>query len=170
VESDRPAFLVAHSGAGALLPAIRKLGFPAAGYLFADAGIPLDGDSRLDAIEREGGGWAREFRAHLEAGGSYPSWDEEELAETIPDPRRRRALVADLRPRGRSFWQEPIPVPRRWPDAPCAYLRWSPVYDGAAADAERRGWPVLRRDAGHFQLLVDPPQVADDLLALVADL
>src|SRR6202158_2131791 len=44
----QPLILVAHSGAGALLPAIRQaLGCPVAGYLFVDAGLPMDGQTRL---------------------------------------------------------------------------------------------------------------------------
>lgn len=41
--------LVAHSGAGPLLPAIRQaLTRPVVGYIFADAGLPRDQASRLD--------------------------------------------------------------------------------------------------------------------------
>src|SRR6478672_5599041 len=47
-EAPEPLFLVGHSGAGALLPAIRQaLGRPVAGYIFVDADPPQDGRSRL---------------------------------------------------------------------------------------------------------------------------
>src|SRR4051812_34907571 len=47
--SERPLILAGHSGGGMLLPAIREISLrPVARYLFADAGIPEDGKSRLD--------------------------------------------------------------------------------------------------------------------------
>ena len=56
-----------------------------------------------------------------------------------------------------------------WPDAPCAYLRFgaNPAYDAAAAEAQRRGWPLRSIEGDHFHMLVDPAGVADALLDLV---
>ncbi len=153
--------LVAHSGAGALLPAIRRsLDQPAAAYLFVDAGLPAAG-SRLanfgDAAMAAG------LRQHLGAGGRWPEWTDEQLRVVVPDDTRRARLLAGLQPQPLAFWDEPLPAPAGWPDAPCGYLRFSPVY---AADAERArslGWPVRAIDAGHFHMLVDPAAVAETL-------
>jgi hypothetical protein len=66
-----------------------------------------------------------------------------------------------------AFFTEPIPVARGFPDAPCAFLQFSPVYDAPAAHARARGWAYARLDAGHFALLTQPRAVTNALIALV---
>lgn len=158
--------VVAHSGAGALVaPARAATDAQPAAYVFVDAVLPSSG-TRLEAMEREGGEWAAELWAHLAAGGRYPTWTDTDLADVLPDENDRRELFAQLRPRGVDYWTEPFPDPPGWPDAPCAYLHWSLSYERIAAEAEARGWPVIHRRAEHFELMVSPEQVADDLLQL----
>src|SRR5512138_862546 len=54
VPGEQRLILVGHSGAGPLLPVIRQqLPQPIAAYMFADAGLPQAGASRLDAIAAE---------------------------------------------------------------------------------------------------------------------
>jgi hypothetical protein len=55
-----------------------------------------------------------------------------------------------------------------WPDAPVGYLRYTDTYRADAAQAAAHGWPVWERAAGHFEMLVHPEQVADELVALAA--
>ncbi|HEY8884572.1 MAG TPA: alpha/beta hydrolase, partial [Chloroflexota bacterium] len=138
VPLDGRLILVGHSGAGVLLPAIADaIGKPIA-YVFVDAGLPKDAESRLGT-----GTFAEYIRELYAQGGRFPNWTAEDLAEIIPDPQQRRRLVAGLRPQPLAFWEEPIPVSADWPDAPCGYLRFTPnpSYDEAAAEAQRRGWP-----------------------------
>lgn len=158
-----PVILVAHSGAGALLPSIAVA---AAGYVFLDAGLPArDGMSRLDVMATEDADFAAELRADLAAGGRFPAWSPDDLRELLPDP---EALVAELRPRGLDYFAEPIAVPADWPAAPCGYLHLSAPYDGSAVHAAALGWPVVRIEgAGHFHMLMDPVAVADALEQLV---
>lgn len=138
VAPGEPLVLAGHSGAGALLPAIRQaMGRPVAGYLFVDAGIPVDGCSRLASFGE--GEVADEFRRFLAGGGRFPTWTAAELAEIVPDAALTAALAADLRPRGLSFWEEPIPVFEGWPDAPCGYLLFSESYRAEAARARAMG-------------------------------
>jgi hypothetical protein len=156
--------LVGHSGAGVLLPPIRQeAGRPAAAYVFVDAGLPQDGP-RLGAGE-----WAERLRALYAAGGRFPSWTDADLQPIVPDPEARRQLLAELRPQPLAFWEEVIPIPAGWPDAPCAYLRFppNPAYDAAAAQARQLGWPYAEIAGGHFHMLVDPPGVAAALLDLL---
>lgn len=113
--------LVAHSGAGPLLPAIRQAwGRPVGGYLFADAGLPHPGLSRLDEMARTVPMLAAALRAELAGGGRYPTWDDDALRSLIPDPARRAATLAELRPRPLAFFAEALPTIPDWPDAPCA--------------------------------------------------
>ena len=47
IPTDLPLILVAHSGAGPLLPVLRQsIPHPVRAYVFVDAGIPRDGASR----------------------------------------------------------------------------------------------------------------------------
>jgi hypothetical protein len=161
--SDRAIVLVGHSGAGALLPAIRAISDrPVAAYLFVDAGIPRDREPRLT------GGAVAQMRGIYDRGGAFPDWTEDALVDIVPDAELRRALVADLRPQPWRFWEEPIPVSADWPDAPCAYLRFgaNPTYDDAAAEAQRRRWPLAALEGDHFHMLVDPHAVAEALVGL----
>jgi hypothetical protein len=164
---DADLVLVAHSGAGPLLPAVRaELPRPIGGYLFVDAGLPRHRASRLDLLHEELPAAAAQLRDLLAAGGRYPTWEDADLREEIPDPEVRRRVLAEQCPRGLDFWTEAIEVPRRWPDAPCAYLRLTAGYGVPAAEARRRGWPVRGLTVGHFHMLVDPPAIADALLDL----
>jgi hypothetical protein len=173
-----PLVLVAHSGAGYLLPQIgfsqRAARRGVRGYVFLDAGIPAPRPStRLDLLAAEDAETADDLEVLLTAGGRFPPWTDDDLRELIPDDALRAAVVASLRPRGRDFFTEVLPFPTgdvEWPDAPCGLLQTSPAYDATARSARSRGWPVVERDGGHFASCVDPHGVARDLLALVEKL
>lgn len=169
VLDERLIALVAHSAAGPLLPAVgAAVRQPIAAYLFVDARMPRGGASRLDAIAAEDQALAAERRATLDAGQRFPTWTDDDLSQLVPDAHRRRALLDELRPRGRDFWTEELPTVSRWPNAPCGYLHFSAAYQSAADRARRAGWPTRRLPAGHFHQLVDPSAVADALVDLLA--
>lgn len=166
--AEQPLVLVGHSGAGALLPSLGEaLQRPIAAYVFVDAGIHRDGLSRLEMMVAEDAPFAADLRAHLEAGGRYPEWTDEQLQDAIPDDARRAAVLAELRPRGLDFFSEPILVPADWPDAPCAYLQFSPAYAVPSATARQLNWPVREIEGGHFLMLIDPETVAEAIVGLV---
>jgi hypothetical protein len=163
-KAEQHTILVGHSGAGMLLPAIRQaIGRPVVGYLFVDAGLPSNGKSRLDLFESKEG--ADQFRQAAQD-GLLPIWTAEELRDHIPDDDLRRRYVAELRPLPLAVYEEPIPVFAGWPDVPCGYLLFSPVYESAAAHARDQGWPYARIEARHFHMLVDAPTVAKALIEL----
>lgn len=162
IPEDRPVTLVAHSGAGPLLPAIRAaLANPVHAYVFVDAGIPRDGATRLDLMRSEDPKWAAQFQEELERGGSFPNWSFEDLKDVLPDESLRRQMIAELRPRGLPFFTEHIPVFNGWHDAPCVYIRFSAAYEKPAAQARAAGWQTYELEAGHFHMLVDPEAVTD---------
>lgn len=167
-----PLTLVGHSGAGPLLPqlaaAVAAGGRRVGGYVFLDAGIPGPAASRLTLLGAENRSLAAELRAHLESGGRFPAWSDADLAADLPDAEVRAALLRSVRPRGKDFFTEPVPMPADWPDAPCGYLQLSPAYDVVARQARARGWPVHERGGGHFAALTEPERVAAGLLELVA--
>lgn len=170
-QKDTPLTLVAHSGAGPLLPVIRQsLPNPINAYVFVDAGIPRQDACRLDLMKSEDPQWAAEFQEELEAGGTFPNWSFSDLAEAFPDETLRRQMVAELRPRGLSFFMEPIPVFDGWPDAPCVYIQCSAPYESSAFQARQRGWPTYKLEAGHFHMLVDPETVTNLIIGAVNEL
>jgi hypothetical protein len=159
--------LVGHSGAGPLMPqvatACRAGRRPVRGYVFLDAGLPRPGASRLDLMATEDAESATALRDHLTAGGRFPDWTADDIADSLPDPAARALVVASMRSRDLTFFTEAIPGPDDWPDAPCGYLQTSSAYDQPAGVAARRGWPVEHLDAGHFAPLAAPTDLAASL-------
>lgn len=163
--------LVAHSGAGPLLPAIRhRLTHSICAYMFVDAGIPRDGLSRIEIMKLEDQGWAEQFHKTLLDGEQFPTWTEDDLREIIPDRESRQTLVAEIRPRSLPFFTEPIPVYDGWPDAPCIYIKFSDAYKWDAVQAKQLGWRVDELKAGHFHMLVEPLIVANLIVESVQNL
>jgi hypothetical protein len=162
VRKDTPLILIAHSGAGPLLPVIRgSLPNPVDAYMFVDAGIPHRNASRLDLMKIEDPGWASDFQKELEGGARFPTWSFDALQQVIPDEALRRQMVAELQPRGLDFFTEPIPVFDGWPDAPCIYIQFSDPYRQPAEQARQASWPVHQLEAGHFHMLEDAKTVTD---------
>jgi pimeloyl-ACP methyl ester carboxylesterase len=162
IPTETSLTLVAHSGAGPLLPAIRQsLANPVHAYVFVDAGIPRDWASRLDLMKSEDPEWAVQFQEELARGDPFPTWSFDDLREVIPDEGLRQQMVVEIRPRGLSFFIESIPVFDGWPDAPCVYIQFGAPYEQPAIQARQAGWQVHQLEAGHFHMLVDPKTVAD---------
>src|ERR687885_2040359 len=110
VPLEQSLVLVGHSGAGPLLPLIGQLApRRVRAYIFVDAALPLNGMSRLSDMEANAPEFATHLRQHLESGGRYPTWSEDDLRAIIPDERLRQAIVAELRPRPLAFFAEPLP-------------------------------------------------------------
>jgi len=168
IPKNEAVTLVAHSGAGPLLPAIRQhLPNPVNAYVFVDAGIPRDGSTRLDLMKSEDPDWAKQLQEELVRGERFPNWSMEDLRDVIPDEPLRRQMVAEIRPRGLSFFTEPIPVFDGWPDAPCVYIGLSAPYHRPADQARQAGWPTYDLEAGHFHMLVDRAAVANMIIKSV---
>jgi hypothetical protein len=165
IPNEQSVSLVAHSGAGPLLPVIREaIPKPVAAYIFVDAGIPQNGATRLDLMKSEDPEWAAQFQAELEGGSRFPNWSMDDLQAIIPDESLRRQMVAEIRPRGLDFFSEPIPVFEGWPDSLCVYIQFSPPYDKPAGAARQAGWIVEELKAGHFHMLVDPRAVTNSIV------
>lgn len=169
---DEAVVLVAHSGAGMLLPVIgQAIGRPVAGYIFVDAGIPQDGKSRLDLFSNKE--LAEQFRRSA-INGLLPTWTNSDLAEVIPDDQTRARFVADLKPLPLAVYDEPIPVFEGWPDAPCSFIAFISADEYAYADslrhAEQQNWPCVKIEGMHFHMLVDPVAVADALLSVSGEM
>lgn len=157
-----PVFVVAHSAAGALLPAIAEaVGDRAHGAVFVDAMLPQPGRSWFDTAPP---GLEAQLRG-LADHGLLPPWHEwfspAALEELVPDPSRRRRLIADIARLPLAYFEEPAPPARFAESVACAFLRFGAPFDGAADKAERLGWWVARRDWDHLRMITAPEEVAD---------
>jgi hypothetical protein len=167
IKSSEAIFLVGHSGAGPILPAIgARLERAPAGYIFVDAGLPQDQATRLELMRAESPQWAQDFEKYLQDGGRFPAWTDADLQYLVPDGQLRQQLLAELRPKGLSFFTEPISIPQGWEKTQCGYILFSEIYTFHARQAEQAGWPLFRFNVGHFHMLVDPGEVAGALVRL----
>jgi pimeloyl-ACP methyl ester carboxylesterase len=165
-DSTGRLILVGHSGAGPLLPAIgAALDIPVEAYIFVDAALPTPGHSRLDGFGDEAA--VRQFRESARD-GLVPPWPEAALRPLIPDDAVRARFVEDLQPMPLAVYEEPLPVVPGWPEARCAYLRFSDAYLQPYVEALRRRWLTRQIGAGHFHMLENPRYVAGALLELSA--
>jgi len=154
--------VLAHSGAGPLVPAVvaalGSAGVPVRAAVFLDAGLPRPGATRLELLEAEGPEAAAGLRELLDSGGRFPDWTPELLAGLVPDP---AAVLAAMRPRGADFFAEPLPETPLPADLRYGYVQLSPTYRQHADGADALGWPVQRAVLGHLAALSAPDRVAD---------
>ncbi|EST53848.1 hypothetical protein T458_18600 [Brevibacillus panacihumi W25] len=159
--------LAGHSGAGSLLPSVREsLDHKIIGYIFVDAIIPRHNCSRLDQFSTPAE--AKAFRSAAQD-GKLPVWKEEHVQDFISDPSIRRQFVRELAPMPLAVYEEKIPVPAYWPDAPCAFLHFScsDTYLPFRKEAEENGWLTASIPGRHFHMLEDPETVGNTLLDLM---
>jgi hypothetical protein len=159
---ESPLVLVAHSGAGLLLPAVRAaLGVPPAAYVFVDAIVPYDG------IVPDNGHFSK-----IAIDGMIPPFTDDMLRQTgLADAPIRAQLLSELRPLPLDVYRELVRVPPDWPDAPAAYLRFTQTpasaYQQFVDRARREGWPCRDLEGAHFHMLVDAVAVTDAIVDLV---
>jgi hypothetical protein len=167
-----PAVLVAHSGAGPLLPALAAaLDTPVAGAIFLDATLPHPGRSWLDNAPAE-------TREALRAGaqmGQLPPWDDwwppGALERIVPDAALRAALISELEPIPLAYLEEPAPAADLAElGAPAGYLQLSDAYADDIRAASRMGWAAVALPLQHLGPLTHPKAVARVLLSLAARL
>lgn len=159
--------VVAHSGAGALLPGIgMALGRRRGKLCFVDAVLPPpDGAHRYpDDV--------RSRVEELAQGDTLPPWLEwfpqGVVTELLPRPDDRELVVSDLPSVPTAWFEEAIPVPGGWTEWHCSYLRLSEAYDDELGRARRLGWPTASLPSHHLGIVTDPGLVLDSILELGA--
>ena len=160
-----PTVIVGHSGAGPLLPELRRRLGPST-IVFLDAAVPpAAGIAQLcpDAMRR--------YLADLaDARGMLPAWadwfDADDIACELPDPHMRAQLVAEMPQLPLEYFSGAPPVPEGWRSEAAAYVRLSAAYDDDADVAARERWPVVRLDTTHMAPVTAPGDTADALLAV----
>ena len=159
-----PPILVAHSGAGALLPSVAQALPMIRGAIFVDALLPHPGRSWFDTVPDN-------LRASLRSGvqaGLLPSWHDwwppGALERLVPDAAARRALVDELEPIPAAYFEAVAP-PGEAPQS-SAYLKLSDAYEEEAHLANRLGWPLVRLPLQHLAPISHPSAVAQALTGL----
>ena len=164
-----PAILVAHSGAGPLVPALAaRMRAPVAGVIFADAILPHPGRSWFDTAPEALG---EELRAGAQE-GRLPPWNDwwapGALARLVPDAGKLATITAELEPLPLAYFEEAAPAVEL--AAPAAYLQFSGAYEDEGRIARGYGWPVARLPLHHLAMLTHPDAVADAIASLAAKL
>jgi hypothetical protein len=164
--------LVVHSGAGALVPSIvARAPWTVHAVVFVDATLPAPGKAWADTAPPEMGD---ELRRSAGPDGLLAPWHEwfpaEAIAEVLPDPVVRAAVTAEIPRMPLGYMDEVAPAHDEWQDLPCAYVQLSAAYADAAAEAERRGWTVVRHEGHHLSTVTEPAVVASAILAFLDQL
>ena len=158
--------IVAHSGAGVLMPLLAERVHPDV-VAFVDAVVPGDGSSyqASDAFIEFVDSLARDS-ALLPPWHEW--WGDEVIAHLIPDDDLRRRIAADTPRVARSFYDDAVPLPIGWNTRHgCCFLQLSAAYDDDLARAEAYGWPTARMDGRHLDVAVEPAAVARLLVGLM---
>ena len=163
--------LVAHSAAGAYLPAIQDaLDRDIAATIYVDARLPDPGKSLIDSGPPQR---ADAIRAMAE-NGWLPPWHEwsgdAAMQDVLPDDALRQELIAELRPIPRDLFEEPIAGPADWLGEPAGYIHFGEVYEAEARQAQEMGWRTTRLDGQHLHMLVAPAAVGEAILEMIPPL
>ncbi len=154
-------FLVAHSGAGALLPALRvDMAFPSA-MIFVDCDLPEQGKSRFDQFPPEA---LAAFRAEARFGMLPVLWGEADVQSAIACADIRRYFVEELRPTPLRVYGEPIPVGIGVEERDHGYVLLTGQYQDSFDIVSARGWVTERHESSHFHPLNDPARMAGMLV------
>jgi hypothetical protein len=166
IPADRSVVLIAHSNAGLFVPSLAARR-RAAGYVFADAGLP----GAVDQVPMIPAEFCEMLAAKADSTGLLPPWtrwwDEEDLSGLFPDARTRELVESEQRRLPLSYFRETVPVPSDWPSRPGAYLSFGDTYAAERATAVAWGWPVATLRGEHLHMLVDPVAVADAITNLI---
>lgn len=166
-----PLVLVLHDGAGQvadhLTAELDRQGHTVEAVVFADAGLPFDGGSRVGQLRLEDPALATDLIARIGDGQRYPDWTDAQLRPLVPDGARRRRLLDGMRTMPLDYWTEAIPGAEP-PSHHRAVLLFSGGYAHTADVADAHNWPLidLRAD-NHFLPLADEQLVAEAILGLV---
>ena len=167
--AGEPAIVVAHSGAGALMPSVAALAKGRLkGVIYCDAILPHPGLSWFDTAPPN-------LAAQLLAGavdGRLPPWDQwwppGALERLVPDNDQRMALIGELEPIPVGYFEELAPELEF--DAPGAYLQLSGAYVEESQISGRKGWPVVRLPLHHLAMLTHAEAVAGAVQSLAGRL
>jgi hypothetical protein len=164
---DRAVVVIAHSNAGLYVPALTAKRHITA-YVFVDAAlpashglVPLAPLALLELLSQK-----------ADHTGLLPPWthwwDEADVSAIFPSATVREQVEREQPRLPLSYFTQSLAVPPGWDRRPGAYLAFGDTYASHKDAAASRGWPVTTLPGGHLHMLVDPPQVAAEINALLA--
>ena len=161
--------LIAHSGAGALVPAVTALSEGRLrGVLFVDALLPHPGESWFAGVPPELGARLRSMAKDGKLPPWHAWWPKGAMEALLPDRAMGTAFLAEQGELPLSYFEEPAPALPL--DLPFAYFRLSEAYTADADAAEAQGAPVLRANLHHLAPMTHPEAVADGIEQLSGEL
>lgn len=164
---DEDLIVVPHSNAGLYVPAIaahrRALSF-----VFVDALLPA-ASGRIELAPPAA--LLDVLRDKADENGVLPPWTawwpEADVAALFPVDTVRASVEREQPRLPLSYFDGSLPIPPGWDQRPGAYLAFGESYSDERGDAARRGWPVATIAGTHLHMLVDPEQVASQILTLL---
>ena len=157
--------LIAHSGAGALVPVIAQVS-GARGAIFVDAILPHPGRSWFDTAPQA---LATHLR-NIATENLLPVWEywfaSGTLARLLPDAAMRDAFRSELKPTPLAYCEENAPIVEF--SGPCAYLILSEGYTAEMDAACAAGFAVAALELHHLAMLTHAAEVAAALDRLLA--
>jgi len=164
--SSSPGVIIGHSGAGVLLPVLADALNPEF-VCFVDAVVPPGETSYEASVEFV------EFIDSLDHDGVLlPPWHEwwgpDVMDDLVPDVAQRALLVADTPRVPRSFYDDPVQLPRHWRvRRRCSMLQLSPAYSEDRVRADSYGWATGSINAQHLDIATRPQLVCDHVTQLI---
>jgi hypothetical protein len=152
-----PAILIAHSGAGALVPSIAALE-AVKGVVFVDALLPHPGESWFAGVPEQLGVRLKGLAKNGKLPPWHAWWPKGAMERLLPDRAQGAAFLAEQQELPLAYFEEAAPeIPLT---ASSTYLRLSEAYDADADAAAEAEWPVTRLDLHHLAMLTHPDRVA----------
>ncbi|MEI9990465.1 MAG: hypothetical protein WDM86_10530 [Rhizomicrobium sp.] len=164
--SDTPV-LVAHSGAGALVPAVAALA-PLRGAIFVDALLPHPDTSWFAGVPEPLGAKLRGLAKDGRLPPWHAWWPKGAMEALLPDRKQGAGFIAEQGEVPLAFLEEVAPAIGL--TTPSAYLQLSGAYKEDADAAEAEGWPVARLALSHLAILTHADAVAGQIERLAAGL
>lgn len=143
--------VLAHSGAGAVVPPLLHRLPRAAAVVLIDAVLPPADGAHATSAQ------VRAMVADLAVDGVLPAWTSwwppGEMEAQVPDEGARAALAQSAPCLREALYDVDVPAQPGWEPASSSYLRLSPAYAAEAKRAAERGWRVERRNGSHLDVL-----------------
>jgi hypothetical protein len=171
LDPEADLVLVAHSGAGGLLPAIAEaVSARLHAAVFVDAILPHPGRCWFDTAPQE---LAQRLRSQVRD-GRLPSWDQwfggAILTRMLGGEAQASTFRAGLERVPVAYGAEPAPDCPNWPPRRCAYLQLSAGYASDADAATARDWQVRRDIIHHLATVTHADKVAESLHSMISAL
>jgi hypothetical protein len=161
--------LIAHSGAGALVPAVAALAEgQVRAAVFVDALLPHPGESWFAGVPPQLGDRLKSLAKNDKLPPWHAWWPKGAMEALLPDRAMGTAFLAEQGELPLASFEEPAPALTL--DIPFAYLQLSEAYGGDADAAEAQGAPVLRLALTHLAPMTHPDVIAAALDGLAAQL